>query len=40
MKLTKYNEKLSFLNLGVQDDFLDIRAAGSVEPDENYKSGR
>ncbi len=39
MKLTKYNEKLSFLNLGVQDDFLDIRAAGSVEPDENYKSG-
>lgn len=39
MKLTQYKEKLSFLNLGVQSDFLDIRAAGIVEPDKNYKSG-
>ena len=39
MRLTQYNEKLSFLNLGVQSDFLDIRAAGIVEPDENYQSG-
>lgn len=39
MKLTKYKEKLYFLNLGVCSDFLDIRAAGSVEPDENYHSG-
>lgn len=39
MRLTKYKEKLSFLNLGVESDFLDIRAAGIVEPDENYQSG-
>lgn len=39
MKLTNYNEKLNLLNLGVQNDFLDIRAVGTVEPDENYQSG-
>ena len=39
MKLTSYNEKLYFLNLNNTGDFLDIRAAGRVEPDENYRSG-
>lgn len=39
MKITNYKEKLNFLNLGQTSDFLDIRAIGSVEPDENYKNG-
>ncbi|MCI8387228.1 MAG: helix-turn-helix transcriptional regulator [Clostridiales bacterium] len=39
MKITEYKEKLSFLNLGTNSDFLDIRAAGYVEPDVNYQMG-
>lgn len=40
MKLTEYNEKLCFLCLDNNSEFLDIRAAGRVEPDENYMPGQ
>ena len=39
MKITEYNEKLCFLNLSEKSEFLDIRAAGYVKPDVNYRPG-
>lgn len=39
MKITPYNEKLCFLNLDETSEFLDIRAAGYVKPDANYRPG-
>lgn len=40
MKLTQYNEKLSYLNLGNENSFLDIRAAGVVSADPEYRTGQ
>lgn len=40
VKLTQYNEKLTYLDLGAGNGFLDIRAAGTVEPTRTITRGR
>ena len=40
MKLTQYNEKLTYLDLGAGNGFLDIRAAGTVGADPEYRTGQ
>ena len=40
VKLTQYNEKLTYLDLGAGNGFLDIRAAGTVGADPDTAPGR
>lgn len=40
VKLTQYNEKLTYLDLGAGNGFLDIRAAGTVGADPEYRTGQ
>ena len=39
MKHTEYNEKLLFMNLSGNGDFIDLRAVGWVGEDANYRAG-
>lgn len=39
MRITGHKEKLCYLNFDEKNDFLHIRAAGSVDPDSGYTAG-